>query len=370
MLLYISLSALMNLGIGYVLGAGITFSDVLEMLPFRRRKSTDDLDGADALTRPPATKTVEALAESELTSIEEPVADTTKTPEEETTSETSTKTDKPVDVMAGLADFREQLASAGLHLKLNQEDAGKFSDSAQTVQKVNHGYIENAIEVATTLADQGDAASVAASEVIASSVEKVTAMSESFDEHLEGDMTEEVRAEMVSQASAIQETADEAQLLAEEKLVSPAKPRSMSSSAEIPSAEEPQENEVSEAIAPITTEKLFHQIEQALAVAEDDKSLLVASLSADPIVGQEDDRELLAAITQSLDQVIALALEGTQAYSSAAADPAGRPVLLLGDDTFENASQRMECLRQMVEATTFQRGEESFRATVTCAITK
>lgn len=390
MLLFVSISALINLGIGYVLGAGLTFSEVLEMLPLRRRQSTNDLGDDDVLTRPPEAKAkteVDAKAapadkvaseKSEEKAVEEATkteSDSPTDPTDDQADESATEeapqaktTAKPLDVMAGLADFREQLASAGLALKLNQENPDKFGDCAQDVQKASHGYIEQAIETATVLADQGDATSIAASEVIVSGVEKATAISEKFDEQLEGELTDEKRAELINQASAMKDAAAETQISAEKKIAPPAEQTSSEPSGEKKSEEAKEDDDA--AITPIGSEKLFDQIEQALAAAEDDKSLLVASLSTDPIVGQENDGELLTAITQSLDKVIALALEGTQAYSSAAADPAGRPVLMLGSDTFEIASQRMERLRQTVEATAFQRGDETFHATVTCAITE
>ncbi len=365
MLLYVTFSALLNLGIGYALGAGLTFSELLERLPLRHRQPVDDLQEEDTLTRPPKAQAPVAKAEKIVEPIEEeaePAAPSEEAPAAEAPAEETPASDppkKPLDVMAGLADFREQLATAGLELKLNAEDPDKFTDCAQSVQKASQGYIEKAIETATSLADQGDAASVAASEVIASGVEKATAISEKFDEQLEGELTDKKRADLVNQAAAMKDAAAETQLQAEEQLTT-----------EVPEDQKTEEiGKGEDSIrAPIASETIFDQIEKALELAEDDKALLVASLSADPIEGHEDDTELLTAITQSLDEMIAQSLEETQAYSSAAEDPAKRPLLLLGGDTFGAASRRIESLRQMVEATTFQRGDETFRATVTCAL--
>lgn len=118
MLLFVFLIAIVNLAIGYAIGAGLNLSSLMQLLPQRDEKPViADIDDSAPLSR--------AAPISE--SAPAPNAETESTAPEETPEETKSPA---VDVMASLREFRQKLNNANVELKLHQQDPEKFGETA------------------------------------------------------------------------------------------------------------------------------------------------------------------------------------------------------------------------------------------------
>lgn len=105
----------------------------------------------------------------------------------------------------------------------------------------------------------------------------------------------------------------------------------------------------------------------ALVAAEDGEHLVVAAVRPDPIQLAEGV-EIEELDTRLLTSLTTLVQELTEATHGTACNTNGQLLIALPGDTPEEASRRLDTLRQQVEKTTFDAGETKLQATVTCAI--
>lgn len=348
-MLFVFVVATLNLAVGYVLGVAMTTGDPLDAFRLGSGGSAtpadEEVDDGEMLTRPPQGDAADgAPAESEA--------------------------DEPLDAMTGLAHFREKLAMASVELKLTQEDTRRFNACASRLQEANHGYVDHATAAAEEMKQRGEAGEAGAEEaskVISAGAEEAAKLSGEFDELLQGDLTSEAKAELIDRASAMKETATKTQLASESAMAEPVDEPDPSPPSDEPkpeSAEKPNDGPV------LPIDELFEQLQAMLAAAdaEAESSRIVGSISADPVEGQESDVKLYDALAHEVDALLRETLKSGEKYANGAGSEVGRPVIAFGDQSFEEASKTIELVRQSFEATQFRRGDDTFRATITCAL--
>lgn len=343
MLVLIFFIATFNLAVGYVLGSGVSPIELVSRLPFLRRRRAacdDDFDEDDLLTQPAS-----PAAEKEEEAPPPPPAAPPAKPKR-----------KANEVMSGLASLREKLTSASLELKMSQEDPTKFEDCATRLQEVNHDFVDQAKSSADELKElgaSGDAAAESASKAVAAGAEEAARISDEYDRLLEGDLTDEKRAELVSQAAALKETSSKLQTEGEAAL----------EEASATSAPEPEPTDDARS----DTDALFAKIAAALEATEDEGAVLVASVAPDPLEGRDGDDAAFDALANQLDRLIPAVLDDAQEFASARGSDC-RPMLLLTGDSVEDATRRLEAIRQAVESTTLEVGDGEINPTVSCAL--
>jgi hypothetical protein len=344
MLLFVLFVAVVNLAVGYALGAGLNLSSLMQLLPQRDEKPViADIDDAAPLSRaaPISESTTAPHAETETTAPEE-----TKSP--------------AIDVMASLREFRQKLHSASDELKLHQQDPEKFGESATKLQEANHEYLEEAGEAIKQLEELGAAGDVVASatrEAVSTGATEVAAISSEIDELIESGLdSEETREKLVAKPETLNEVVVEAEKVAVEiaATVEASKPQ--------PEAPEEQAALVTADSTTDEIDRLFDHLESLLAEAQDDAVSHVAVVRIDAPAEAEANDALTSALEETISELAKELLAEGQTFVP------GRPALmLLEGDTYEQALERVEQLRQQVEATTFSFGEQEVRATVTCA---
>lgn len=348
MLLFVLLIAIVNLAIGYAIGAGLNLSSLMQLLPQRDEKPViADIDDSAPLSRAaPISESAPApTAEAETTAPEE-------TPEEAKSP--------AVDVMASLREFRQKLHSASDELKLHQQDPEKFGESATKLQEANHEYLEEAGEAIKQLEELGAAGDVVASatrEAVSTGATEVAAISSEIDELIESGLdSEEAREKLVAKSETLNEVAVEAEKVAVEIAAT------VETSTPEPEASEEQAALVTADSTTDEIDRLFDHLESLLAEAQDDAVSHVAVVRIDSPAEAEANDALTSALEETISELAKELLAEGQTFVP------GRPALmLLEGDTYEQALERVEQLRQQVEATTFSFGEKEVRATVTCA---
>ena len=193
MLVFVWLVATLNLGVGYVLGAGRLPPLTVPALPqlprgFGKNSEPDPIDD-ESLTRPVASA--------------EP-----QSPEEETADQEQ-KRAKPThaELVAGLTKFRTKLNNASLELKLSQEDPNRFEECANKLQSANHEYLEHTNEVIESFESAGEAAGGEACDALNKNAQEAEQLSGKIDEILEQDLNEEGRSELIATSEAMRENA-------------------------------------------------------------------------------------------------------------------------------------------------------------------
>ncbi|QDV72283.1 hypothetical protein [Botrimarina mediterranea] len=350
-LLFVLFVAVLNLAVGYALGAGIGLSSLMQLLPQRDEKPViADIDDAAPLSRAAPSPVATPTPVTETT----PVAEPTPAPAAEASTPAPSAVDSSaVNVMASLRDFREKLNSASVELKLNQEDPEKFGASATKLQEANHDYLEEAGEAIKKLDELGAAGDTAASatrEAVTTGVTEVEAISHEIDDLIESGLeNEETRQKLVDKSETLSEVA-----IVAEKTVTEA--------AEL-DAPDPETSETADH-DPHTDEidRLFDHLESLLAEAQDDAVSHVAVVRVDALTDSEPDEALTLALEESIGAIAKELLDPGQTFV-----PGHPAMMLLEGDVYDQALERVEQLRQQVEATTFAFGEQEVRATVTCA---
>jgi hypothetical protein len=344
MLLFVFLIAIVNLAIGYALGAGLNLSSLMQLLPQRDEKPViADIDDATPLTRaPPITES----ATSSTAETDAPVTDESPS--------------VAINVMASLREFREKLNNANVELKLNQQDAEKFGESATKLQAANHEYLEEAGEAIKKLEElsaAGDVVASATREAVSTGATEAAAISSEIDSLIESGLdSEEAREKLVAKSETLNEVAVEAEKTAVEIAAT------VEASTPEPEAPEEQASLVTADSTTDEIDRLFDHLESLLAEAQDDAVSHVAVVRIDAPAEAEANDALTSALEETISELAKELLAEGQTFVP------GRPALmLLEGDTYEQALERVEQLRQQVEATTFSFGEKEVRATVTCA---
>jgi hypothetical protein len=358
MLLFVFIIAVINLAIGYALGAGLRISTLTQLLPQRDEKPViADIDDSAPLSRA-------APAEPEATVQGESLpAAPVEAAEPEKAKEPAKVRPSASEVLASLTAFREKLTTADVELRLSQEDPAKFEASATKLQAANHVYLEEAdaaIKQLDELGAAGDSTATATRAAVSTGATEVAAISHEIDDLIESGLANEsVRQQLIDKSQTLSDVAVETEKTATEAAATATIPESNSKA--------PQSTETSEAPEQVDHEpntddidRLFDHLESLLAEAQDDAVSHVAVVRID--ASTESDEALTQALEESIGAIAKELLEPGQTFVP------GRPALmLLEGDVFDQALQRVEQLRQQVEATTFSFGEQEVRATVTCA---
>lgn len=342
MLVLVFFVAILNLAVGYALGAGLELSSLLDRLPKRAKKAeAGDLEDDEQLTRPAP--------------VEPPVAEPTPAPPPQAAAKNN-----PADLMASLSSLRENLSAAGVELKENKADAEQFSDSATKFQEVNHAYLEKAegaIQQLEEMGAAGDAVAGATSRAVAEGAEQVAQLSGKLDGLIEAGLSDQASRDKLIETS--------------EQLVQSAASTEDSAQQALGSAEAtaagPQDQQAAMAPRPKQAadsfDELFDQLEALFAQAEPEATQHVAAIRVDPIADHANDIVLTESIEKEVIGLSKGLLEGSQPFV------AGRPAMaLLDGDDFESAADRLERIRQQVAATTFRSNGQQVNATVTCAV--
>ncbi|TWT88750.1 hypothetical protein Mal64_22380 [Pseudobythopirellula maris] len=273
------------------------------------------------------------------------------------------------EVMAGLADFRAQLTSVNTEMKDSIENAEAFGECASRLQKVNHDYIEKTHETIEDMGvDDGDVESNKLRNAIANGAQQVMGLSEEIDQLIGEGLDEAKRGKIVAMADQINAAAggvetqiggpQEPEQPAPAAVVETAAPEPAEEAAETPESEE-------EPVGPTfeSLDALYDMVQQAVDAAEGNDTKFVAAIQRDP--SPEPDEATIAA--RLLDGVGQLLSEiGVTKTPVARSDD--RYYLLLDANQVDQATERIEVLRQQVESADFIAEGDTKKATVTCAI--
>jgi hypothetical protein len=252
--------------------------------------------------------------------------------------------------MASLASFRDKLSTANVELKLSQEDPERFAKTANKLQEVNHGYLEeagDAIKHLKELGAAGDAVASATCAAVRQGAEKVAAISTKIDGLIESGLKDaDARTQLIEQSDNAKQTVKQTEELAveaiaETKTAAPGGPP----------------------MSFADLDAMFDRLEALLASAEGDTVRHVAAIRVDPLAEAEGDEALIASIERAVGELAKSVLEESQLLV-----PGPPAMLLLEGDGFDDAAKRIESLRQQVEATTFELDGKEIKATVTCAL--
>lgn len=345
MLLFIFGVAIVNLAVGYALAGGFNFAAILERLPQRRSPVPPaDLEDDQPLTRP--------AKPTKITKPEVDPADPLAAGDGTTSEAKPTK----ADVLASLAGFRQQLSDVSAKMNGSKNDPERFKENASKLQVANHAYLEEA-EVTLLQLDEltaaGDTEASATRDAVANGNTQIAEMSHEIDDLIEAGLDNETtREKLIAQTDTMNSAVAEV----EEATAIESAPES--------TAGRPDPElliEFSNSMKSI--DDLFNRLETLLAAAGPDSVEYLAAIRVDPIADHEGDLPLEARLEAEVGQLAIEMIEGSQVYASGAPS-----MLLLEGDSLEKASERLERLRQQVEATTFNNSGEAIHATITCAV--
>lgn len=336
MLLFIFIIAILNLGVGYALGKGLAPQELVEtvlaLLPKRAAKRPLDVDiEEEPLTRPAPVISEKAAPESEAPKR------------------------NPEEVLASLASFRNELNSASSSLKSDQADPEKFEADATRLQEVSHAYVEEAEDAAKQLEDLG-----AAGDAVAKGADRVAEISNEIDGMVAGGLDDEATrsglVELSEQASQIASEIEQSTSVAVEGTARPiTEPTDDVAGAQ-------QTDTDSQPASYGSIDELFDRLEVALADAESEYTHHVAAIRIDPVAGREADEAVIDVVEGEIAKLAAELLAETQTFVP------GRPAMVLLDgDSFEEAKERLEKLRQRIESAALSVAGAEVQATVTCA---
>ncbi|MEQ8847210.1 hypothetical protein [Botrimarina sp.] len=337
MLIFVFIVAVANLAVGYALGAKLTVTDLLEWLPaYASRPAAPEVADGEQLTRPPSRVVLTRPVESQPPASPEAARDPapSKPPSHE--------------ILAGLAKFREKLSATSLELKLNKEDPERFGESASRFQEASHAYLEGAscaIESLDRLGAEGDSAAAASAKAVADGRQAVAQISDQIDGLIQKGLDDdESRKSLISMSEEARKTAEEAETEGQSALAGPEPPAQPAADATPSYA---------------SIDAMFDRLDAALEAAASDAVSQVAAVQIDPIPGRENDAELLQQVERAVNDLIADAIDPTQAFTP------GRPAMLLLDgDDLDRAGERIEKLRKRIAAAPI----DGVAATVTCVL--
>lgn len=412
MLLFIAVVATLNLCIGYAAGVYLGQMPGLPSLP--RRKPVDppepavSLDGAtQKKPKPKKSKAKKPPAEETPEPAEEPTASAPSAPSAE-------------EVMDSMAAFQAQLAKMGAEMQASVEDEEAFGECADRLQQANHDYLEQAHQTIEDIDGDEGCDAAGCRDVLAENAKRVGESSEEIDTLLaDGVPDEEQRAELIEKTTDLERIVEAAEQAIEaqvegvdepnEPASKPAAPEAAAAKeapleqtadaaegngvadeeadeegsakdapAEAPAQEPPAGEEgveqeepapAAEAEAPALAPLAVAEKAIEAAISEEHSELVVALLQRDPVdvpngVDEETiEKRMLAAIAE-------VATECLGASQIVAPQDDNRLLMILADDTIEEATVRIERMRQQIEQTRFKAGGESISATATFALTE
>ncbi|MEM6798878.1 MAG: diguanylate cyclase [Planctomycetota bacterium] len=377
MLLFIAITATLNLCLGYALGVYIGEFPGLSASP--RRKPVDPPNVDFDLSMPeeepaPAPRTTPAKAKAPT-----PVAEPEPAPAEPEPTPSAAEpaaaadSSKPshAEVMDGLAAFQAQLAKMGAEMKDTVEDEQAFGECTGRLQQANHDYLEQAQTTIDELGeDPADEAAAACRDVIEENAKLVSERSEEIDSLLaDGAPDEAARTELIAKTESLSESVAEAEQKIEAVTETAAgegaaPPKEESAEAEAaPKADRHADKLLDPESRLATIATLQQAIDEELNAGG---NVVIATVRRDPLDAQDAaDSDLESRLLATLTDMAGEVLSDTHLMAPSGDD---RLLMLLSGDTGEEASQRVERLRQQVEKTTFSAGKGKLQATVTCGV--
>ncbi|MEM8864479.1 MAG: hypothetical protein AAGF31_02905 [Planctomycetota bacterium] len=369
MLWFIALVATLNLCIGYALGVYIG-----EMPSLPSRKPVDPPEPALDLATPapepaPQPTAPTSIAETTPQPVEES-AEPAATTEEAAppTQEKSKPAPTPEQVMDGMAAFQAQLAKMGADMQASIADDDAFGQHADRLQQANHDYLERTQTTLDELGDATDDESANCRDILAENAKQVGAASDEIDAMLaDGVPDAAARESLIAKTEELESTVGAAERDIEAK-VEGASIDSATTQNGAPDEPEAETGEDSEgdlaASAMVTIEEAQAAIQAALDAGED--QVVVAGVRHDQIelpegAGEETEVRLLNAISELASGLI-------DEQQLLAPRENGELLMVLRGDDVEQATQRIETLRQQIEKATFVAGDAKLQTTVTCGL--
>ncbi len=339
MLLYFTVMATINLCAGYALGVwlGSPFGDgphahdELPPLPKVTKPKKEKVKPVEAIKPPPAEV---AVAEPEV-AVAEPVVAVEEVAAEETESP---------DMLANLAAFREQLAAMGRELRDSTANEQAFDACAARMQEANHTYLDGATQSLETADRHGvPAEAKPAHEALRTGTAEIVTLSTEFDELIAPGLTPETREQLLEKSDQISIAADRLEVELTPEPVATFDPLSTLA----------------------TVEDLVDQLFDLCGEATVDAPALIAAIRLDPLAGDEANAKLEQRIMEKLPAVLGSHVDP----SHLSADEAkGQLLCMFPGDRLEQMTQRIEHIRQLVEASEFVVDGVPLQATVSCAI--
>ncbi|MEM6328886.1 MAG: hypothetical protein AAF790_01425 [Planctomycetota bacterium] len=376
MIWFVAITATLNLCVGYTLGVMIGELPTLPALPARgRRRPVDppDVDIDLDAPAPPDDDTQQAA-----TSHDAPP------PPAEQDAGQPTAQPSHAEVMQGLAAFQAQLAKMGSEMQDAADDERAFGECSGRLQQANHDYLEQAQHTIEGLSsDPTNADAVACRDAIEENAKVVLETSDEIDAILaDGPPDAAAREELIAKTESLTESVANAERKVEAAGPEPKREDApQATAADEASAEDTTGSEEDPAaggappepgagaggsIDPASHLATLGVLQQAIddEIASSPEAI-IAAVRRDPLeadgAGADVESRLLAALTDIADEL----LGETQLFSPQGDD---RLLMLLRGDNLDEASQRVEQLRQAVEKTTFTAGDDALQATVTCVL--
>jgi hypothetical protein len=332
MLVYFTVMATINLCAGYALGVwlGSPFGDSprahdeLPPLPKVAKPKQQKAQPVE-VAKPPAAEV--AVAEP-VVAVEEVAAEETESP----------------DMLANLAAFREQLAAMGRELRVSTADEQAFDACAARMQEANHTYLDGATQALET-ADRHRVPAEAkpAHEALRTGTAEIATLSTEFDELIAPGLTPETREQLLEKSDQISIAADRLEVELTPEPVTTFDPLSTLT----------------------TVENLVGQLFDLCGEATVDAPALVAAIRLDPLAGAEPNAKLQQRIMDKLPAVLGSHIDP----SHISADESKEQLLcVFPGDRLEQMTQRIEHIRQLVEAAEFMVDGVPLQVTVSCAI--
>jgi hypothetical protein len=342
MLLYFTVMATVNLCAGYALGvwlgspfgAPASAHDVLPPLPKVARAKKEKAKPVE-IAKPQATEV--AVAEPEV-AVEEVVERATPK-----SISAAAEAESP-DVVANLAAFREQLAAMGRELRDSTTNDEVFDACAVRMQAANHTYLDGATQALEVAEQQGVTAEAKpAHEALRSGTEEISTLSTKFDELIAPGLTPETREQLLEKSDQISVAADRLEVELQPEPIMPFDPLSTLA----------------------TVQDLVGQLFDLCGEATVDAPALVAAIRLDPLAGGEPNAKLEQRIMDKLPAVLGSHIDPSHLSAD---DSKGQLLCVFPGERLDQLSQRVEHMRQLVEAADFMVDGAPLQATVSCAI--
>ncbi|MEN1678236.1 MAG: hypothetical protein AAGJ46_01480 [Planctomycetota bacterium] len=350
MLLFVALIATLNLCVGYVLGVHV---GVLPSLPTRRPAE-------------PPEPAFDLSADDEDDFAAEPLEET---PPPKRSARPAPSSDQ---IMQSMAAFQAQLAHVGSEMQASADDDQAFGKCADRLQKANNEYLEQAHHALEEFEVTGEPVE-GCREVLADSVKKVGDASDEINNLLADGVPDRAgREKLIEKAGSLEKVVDESEQRMENLdegsgAAAPAQPAE-SSKEELDDDDEDHDEASSDdapaeqsADASDELQQLHARIDAELASNSADLVIATVRLDTGGLADSADQQKLIAAIRS-------IAADGMEEGQQVANREDGSLLFVMTGDTVESATTRIDRLRQQVEKTTFEAGDEQVSTTVTCAL--
>lgn len=367
MLAFVFFIAVLNLGVGYILGGG-ELPGFLTKIPFLNRKpKPEEFNVEESLTKPvtvePSIPVPEAVPIPQL-QIPEEVAQVFDEPEEEVelpfvegsleAADESKLDHKQLpstdELLAGLSSLQVKLAAASEQLNDQQDNPDEFEECASKLQEANHNYLKNAhgtVSQLTKLSENGNQDASKIGDLVSKGAEDAQQISDKIDTLLDSPLDADGRKQLLEHSSNITAAVSKSHDEADEIIHATSKAVGEKTNAET------------------SAKELINLIENAVNSISDNNSLFLAEAKLDPLSETATSPKFMDTITDDLSDMISNVLDRSQSYTCE-----GRRLMFLNGDSLDQAINRVEQLRQCYEKTIYKDESESVTGTLTCTISE